>query len=65
MSKQPPTAPTARAVNSQVTYYSIRVLAGLIISSYVIYFISDGQTEGGLRSIQPEARGVVSPLLYV
>ena len=47
--------------------YSIRVLganqktklqAGLIISSYVIYFISDGQTEGGLTSIQPEARTV-------
>ena len=34
--------------------------AGLIISSYVIYFISDGQTEGGLTSIQPEARSVVS-----
>ena len=57
-------------VKSLVAYYSIRLYRTksekkLIISSYLICLITDGQTEGGLTSIQPEGRSVVSSLLYV
>ena len=58
------------AVKSLVAYYSIRSYRtksekGLIISSYLICLITDGQTECGLTNIQPEGRSVVSSLLYV